>query len=115
MLPQPERVISSFQAKRAGFLHGDQQLLIKHGVRGVWGQVQAVEAGVSPGRDTSRVSGTHSPETRVFDQCYRQQLTLATGDRNQIKSPAQNKTEELRKKLSQTPNISSRFLGLLGQ
>lgn len=41
----------SLQAKGAGFLHGDQQLLIQHGVRGVRRQVQAVETGVSPEGD----------------------------------------------------------------
>lgn len=46
---------SSFQAKRAGFLHCDQQFLIQHDVGRVRRQVQAVEAGMSPDRDTSRV------------------------------------------------------------
>lgn len=42
---------SSFQAKGAGFLHCDQQFLVKHGVGRVRRQVQSVEAGMSPGRD----------------------------------------------------------------
>lgn len=42
----------SFEAKRAGFLHCDQQFLIKHGVGRIRRQVQAVEAGMSPDRDT---------------------------------------------------------------
>lgn len=44
--------VCSLQAEGAGFLHGDQQLLMQHGVGGVRGQVQAVEAGMSPGRET---------------------------------------------------------------
>ena len=41
----------SLQAKRAGLLHRDQQLLVQHGVRWVRRQVQAVKTRMSPDRD----------------------------------------------------------------
>lgn len=44
----------SLQAKRAGFLHRDQQFLIQHGVWRVWRQVQTVKTGMSPERERNR-------------------------------------------------------------
>jgi len=39
----------SLQTEGARLLHGGDQLLIEHGEGGVRGQVQAIEASVSPG------------------------------------------------------------------
>lgn len=44
----------SFQPKGAGLFHSGQQLVIQHGERLIWWQVQSVKTGVSSGEKNHR-------------------------------------------------------------
>lgn len=55
---------SSLQAEGAGLLHGRHQLLVQHGERRVWWQVQTVEARVSSGGGHTHTQ-THTLSYRI--------------------------------------------------
>ena len=46
--------LALLESKGAGLLHSCEHLLVQHGERRVWRQVQSVEASMSPGEETRR-------------------------------------------------------------